>query len=69
MVEDIRKPSNYVRPEEAGFNIRGWLDEDYIEGTLLAAVLNQGLIERVSSGKYRLTEEAKKYCRRLDPSI
>jgi antitoxin component of MazEF toxin-antitoxin module len=69
VVGDIRKPFNYSRPEEAGFNIRGWISEDYIENTLLAAILNEGLIERVSSGKYRLTEEGKKYCKRLDPSI
>jgi hypothetical protein len=63
IVGDVRKPFNYSNPEEAGFNIRGWISEEYIENKLLAAILNEGLIERVSSGRYRLTDGGKKYCK------
>jgi hypothetical protein len=68
LIDDIRRPFNHDHPEKGGFNIIAWPDH-YIENTLLPLLIDEGLIESISSGRYRLREDGKRYCRRLDPSI
>jgi hypothetical protein len=68
LVFDIRRPFNHDPPEKGGVNIVAWLDQ-YIENTLLPSLIDEGLIESISPGRYRLREDGKRYCRRLDPSI
>jgi hypothetical protein len=45
-----------------------WPDQ-YIENTLLPVLIDERLIESISPRRYRLREDGKRYCRRLDPSI
>jgi hypothetical protein len=45
------------------------MPDRYIENTLLPLLIDEGLIESISSGRYRLREDGKRYCRRIDPSI
>jgi hypothetical protein len=68
LVDDIRRPFNHDQPEKGGFNIIAWPDQ-YIENTLLPLLIDEGLIESISPRRYRLREDGKRYCRRLDPSI
>jgi hypothetical protein len=68
LLVDIRRPFNHYHPEKGGFNIVAWPDQ-YIERTLLPLPIDEGLIESISPGRYRLREGGKRYCRRLDPSI
>lgn len=68
LVDDIRRPFNHDRPEKGGFNIVAWPNQ-YIENTLLPLLIDEGLIESISPRRYRLREDGKRYCRRLDPSI
>ena len=68
LIDDIRRPFNHDLPEKGGFNIIAWPDH-YIENTLLPLLIDEGLIESISSGRYRLREAGKRYCRRIDPSI
>ena len=65
---DIRRPFSHDHPEKGGLNIIAWPDH-YIENTLLPLLIDEGLIENISPGRYRLREDGKRYCRRLDPSI
>jgi hypothetical protein len=48
--------------------VTAWPDQ-YIENTLLPVLIDEGLIESISPRRYRLREDGKRYCRRLDPSI
>jgi hypothetical protein len=68
LLDDIRRPFNHDHPEKGGFNIVAWPDQ-YIENTLLPPLIDEGLIESISPRRYRLREDGKRYCRRLDPSI
>jgi hypothetical protein len=68
LLEDIRRPFNHYHPEKGGFNIVRWPDQ-YIENILLPLLIDERLIERISPRRYRLREDGKRYCRRLDPSI
>jgi hypothetical protein len=61
-IEDISKPLHQIKPEDEGFDIRGWNHANYIKDKLLASLVNEGLIEVISDEMYRLTEEGKKYC-------
>ena len=68
LLDDIRRPFNHGHPEKAGFNIVTWPNR-YIENTLLPLLIDERLIESISPTRYRLREDGKRYCRRLDPSI
>ena len=68
-IEDISKPLNHIKPEDEGFDVRGENDINHIKDKLLASLVNEGLIELISDEMYRLTEQGKKYCEQLDPSI
>ena len=68
LLDDMRRPFNHDHPEKGGFNIIAWPDQ-YIENTLLPSLIDEGLIESISPGRYRLREDGKRYCRRVDPSI
>ena len=68
LVGDIRRLFNHDHPEKGGFNVLAWPDR-YIEKILLPLLIDEGLIESISTGRYRLREGGKRYCRRLDSSI
>ena len=55
LLDDIRRPFNHDRPEKGRFNIVAWPNQ-YIENTLLPLLINEGLIESISPGRYRLKE-------------
>ena len=73
-IEDIAKPplpptGHHSKPkDDDGFDIHG-KNNTYLEDRVLTSLVNEGLIEVVSDEMYRLTEEGKKYCKRLDQSI
>ncbi len=71
-IDDIFKSRNEAKPEDAGFYISkdtGW-DRPYVESTLLPYVEGKGLIEKLADGdSYRLTENGKNYCNKIDASI
>jgi hypothetical protein len=73
-IEDIAKPplpptGHHSKPkDDDGFDIHR-KNNTYLEDRILISLVNEGLIEVVSDEMYRLTEEGKKYCKRLDQSI
>ena len=63
-IEDISKPLDKVKPEDAEFDSSGSNHADCIKDKLLASLVDEGLVEVISDEMYRLTEEGKKYCAR-----
>lgn len=62
-LHDFGSPQDRIHPDRGGFDMEHVWGRQLIEDEMLHFLENEGLIERMPSGIYGLTDRGKKYCK------